>query len=63
MYCPNKQAAMWRPVVAAVRAIYRGKLTVAAIDGHENEMKWWDAVDVIGIDACEQQLSHERKPL
>jgi hypothetical protein len=52
LYCPNKQTQMWRKVVAAVRQVYpTGKLTVAAIAGHEKEMKWWDAVDVIGFDA------------
>eukprot|EP01052_Picozoa_sp_SAG31_P001026 SAG31_NODE_33_length_32018_cov_69.763088_10_plen_511_part_00 len=51
LYCPNKQAAHWRALVSEVRQRYSGRLTVAAIHGHEEEMQWWDAVDVIGIDA------------
>ena len=31
---------------------YKGLLTVAVIDGHEEEVNWYDAVDVIGFDAC-----------
>lgn len=51
LYCPNRQEKHWRALVAEVRAAYSGKLTVAQIHGHEAELKWWDAVDVIGIDA------------
>jgi hypothetical protein len=41
LYCPNKQEEHWREVVSETRKAYRGLLTVAAIDGHEEEMKWW----------------------
>ena len=41
LYCPNKQEEYWREVVSETRKAYRGLLTVAAIDGHEEEMKWW----------------------
>ena len=52
LYCANKQQGQWRKVVAATREVFSsGLLTVAAIAGHEEEMGWWDAVDVIGIDA------------
>ena len=52
LYCPNRQAERWRRVANATRVIYpSGLLTVSQIKGHEDEMKWWDAVDVIGIDA------------
>ena len=51
LYCANRQAARWRSVVSATREVYRGNLTVSQIVGHEEEMTWWDAVDVIGIDA------------
>ena len=52
LYCPNSQAERWRRVANATRVIYpSGLLTVSQIKGHEDEMKWWDAVDVIGIDA------------
>ena len=36
----------------ARRQVYKGQLTVSQISGHEEELEWWDAVDVIGIDAC-----------
>lgn len=51
LYCPNKEAERWRKIVKDVRNQYDGKLTVSQIAGHEHEMTWWDAVDVIGIDA------------
>jgi hypothetical protein len=44
-------AKEWRQVVAAVRTIYHGTLTYAANHGSEDTVKWWDAVDFIGIDA------------
>ena len=51
LYCPNRQAARWRNLTRQVRAVYSGQLTVSQINGHERELTWWDAVDVIGIDA------------
>ena len=51
LYCPNKQASRWRKIVKSVRETYGGRLTVSQIAGHERELTWWDAVDVIGIDA------------
>jgi hypothetical protein len=42
----------WRAVVDAVRAVYSGKLTYAALTYLEPlRMAWWDALDAIGIDA------------
>ncbi len=42
----------WRAVVAAARAEYHGPLTYAANHGDEVlNLKWWDAVDAIGVDA------------
>lgn len=42
----------WRAVAAAVRAAYHGPLTYAANYGDEVvAVKWWDAVDAIGVDA------------
>ncbi len=51
LYCPNRQESHWRSIVDATRKVYDGKLTVSQISGHEDEIKWWDAVDVIGFDA------------
>jgi hypothetical protein len=45
-------AAEWRALVAALRAVYRGKLTYASNhDGEEARIAWWDALDLIGVDA------------
>lgn len=46
----RSQAARWREVVAAVRAVYTGPVTYAAhLD--EIDLPFWDALDVIGINA------------
>lgn len=42
--------AAWRSVVAGVRARYKGRLTYAA-NYDAFDLKWWDAVDYVGIDA------------
>jgi len=41
----------WRAVVAAVRQQYSGRITYAAHPWDVFSITWWDAVDVIGIDA------------
>lgn len=45
--------ADWRAVVAAVRAVYPGPLTYAddQIEEDPDAVRWWDAVDFIGMDA------------
>ena len=52
---PNQgdaNAGRWRALLAdKVRPAYSGLLTAAAIDGWEERLSWWDAVDIIGIDA------------
>ena len=46
------RTADWRAVVADVRARYGGPLTYAAAGGNEDlKIAWWDAVDIIGVDA------------
>ncbi len=54
----SPQAARWRRVVAAVRKVYSGTLTDSANWGYLNatggeiyNKTWWDAVDLIGVDA------------
>ena len=39
----------WRRIIAAVRAVYRGKLTYGANWNDYNDVKFWDAVDYIGV--------------
>ncbi|MGB7294909.1 MAG: hypothetical protein WBC70_04905 [Candidatus Aminicenantales bacterium] len=44
--------ADWRAIVAGVRARYTGPLIYAGNhSGEEVRMTWWDAVDIIGVDA------------
>ena len=46
------RAAEWRKIVAEVRAHYGGPLVYAANhSGEEIGISWWDAMDIIGIDA------------
>ena len=42
----------WRAVIGEVRAVYDGPLTYAALTYLEPlQIRWWDALDAIGIDA------------
>ena len=47
----NLQASRWRALVGRVRDVFSGLLTTAPNGhGHQLLVKWWDAVDVIGVD-------------
>jgi hypothetical protein len=41
----------WRDVIAAVRAVYDGPLTYAANWSHVEEVPFWDALDLVGVQA------------
>ena len=41
----------WRSLVRSIRSIYRGQLTYAANFDHYREVTFWDALDVVGINA------------
>ena len=41
----------WRETIANVRKIYHGPLVYNTNHGHEQTVRWWDAVDVIGTSA------------
>jgi hypothetical protein len=41
----------WRSVISKVRTIYKGPLTYAANWGNVFDIKWWDALGTIGVDA------------
>jgi len=43
--------ADWRAVIAAVRQVYSGKLTYAANWDTYHKVKFWDALDYIGVQA------------
>lgn len=54
--------ADWRAVVAGVRSRYSGPIVYAANhSGEENSITWWDAVDLIGVDAY-YPLTDENDP-
>jgi hypothetical protein len=60
MVTPSTHDQEWRNIVLAVRALYAGPLTYA---GFENEftITWWDALDMIGVDAY-YPLSNSASP-
>jgi hypothetical protein len=39
----------WRSVIADVRKVYSGAITYNANHGNEDKVRWWDAVDIIGM--------------
>ena len=39
----------WRGLVTDVRKVYTGPITYNANHGNEEKIKWWDAVDIIGM--------------
>lgn len=41
----------WRDIIEAVRAVFRGTLVYSANHDAYREVKFWDALDMIGIDA------------
>jgi hypothetical protein len=47
----SKDAERWREVVAVARAAFGGRLAYAANWDEFKQVRWWDAVDEIGVDA------------
>ena len=48
----TKRTESWRRVIAQVRRVFTGPLTYAADGNHElGHLQFWDALDVIGVDA------------
>ena len=47
----SDQESRWRDLIAAVRKEYTGHVTYAASFLEWQSVKWWDAVDCIGVDA------------
>ncbi|MDZ4658727.1 MAG: hypothetical protein SH868_14220 [Bythopirellula sp.] len=39
----------WRSLIGEIRPIYTGQLVYDINHGHENQLAWWDAVDIIGV--------------
>lgn len=47
----ERKESYWRAVIAAVRAIYHGKLTYNTNHGKEEVAQWYDAIDYVGTSA------------
>jgi hypothetical protein len=45
----QKDEARWRKIIAAVREVYHGKLTYGANWNEYPEVKFWDALDYLGV--------------
>ena len=45
----QKYEERWRKIIAAVRAVYRGKVTYGANWNEYTEVKFWDALDYLGV--------------
>jgi hypothetical protein len=45
----QKYEERWRRIIAAVRAVYRGKVTYGANWNEYAEVKFWDALDYLGV--------------
>lgn len=43
--------AYWLDIIAAVREVYDGQITYAAATDEANRVSFWDAVDIIGVNA------------
>jgi len=41
----------WRKLISEIRSIYSGKLIYNTNHGHEDDVKWFDAVDYVGTSA------------
>lgn len=46
---PQKYEERWRKIIAAVRAVYHGKVTYGANWNEYDDVKFWDALDYIGV--------------
>lgn len=47
----ERKEAHWRKMIADIRAVYSGKLIYNTNHGHEDDVKWFDAVDYVGTSA------------
>ena len=57
----ERHAERWRAVIAAVRAVFRGRLTYSANWDHFEPVSFWDALDVVGVTAY-PELSDDDDP-
>ncbi|MBP3609243.1 MAG: glycosyl hydrolase family 53 [Lachnospiraceae bacterium] len=47
----ERKEAHWRKLIAEIRQIYSGELIYNTNHGHEDDVKWFDAVDYVGTSA------------
>jgi hypothetical protein len=47
----ERKESHWRKLIAEIRQIYSGKLIYNTNHGHEDDVKWFDAVDYVGTSA------------
>ncbi|MBQ7775674.1 MAG: glycosyl hydrolase family 53 [Lachnospiraceae bacterium] len=47
----ERKETHWRKLIAEIREIYSGKLIYNTNHGHEDDVKWFDAVDYVGTSA------------
>ena len=47
----EKQEEHWRKLIEKVRELYKGPLVYNTNHGHENDAKWYDALDYLGTSA------------
>jgi hypothetical protein len=45
----EEQEDRWRELIRRVREVYKGRLSYSANWDHYKPLKWWDAVDIIGM--------------
>lgn len=71
----DRREAQWREIISQIRQHYNGLLTYNCDKYQENNLTWWDAVDVISssgyypidkweqeLDRIEQVVNHYQKP-
>ena len=47
----ERKEAHWRKLITEIRQVYSGKLIYNTNHGHEDDVKWFDAVDYVGTSA------------
>lgn len=61
MRATEPEETHWRNLIQAVRGVYSGPITYSSLPNEEGDIKWWDAVDFIGVDGY-YTLSSKRDP-
>lgn len=61
MRATEPEEAHWRAIIQKVRNIYSGPLTYSSLPNEEADVKWWDALDFIGVDGY-YSLSNNPNP-